>query len=59
MKLPDTFAVKEGDHVDDVSDTTLFDQPYTPLHQTAEDVTIVAAKAGSEDTDWIFDFCDE
>lgn len=46
--------------------TTVFDQVIdgewqssAQLHQTAQDVTIVAATAGEEDTDWIKDFCDE
>jgi hypothetical protein len=34
-------------------------QRYVPPHETAEDVTIVAAKTGSEDTNWIYEFCDE
>lgn len=34
-------------------------QRYVPLHENAEDVTIVAAQAGFEDTDWISEFCEE
>ena len=48
------------------SDNTPFDrmgdsrlQHYVPPHETAEDVTIVVAKAGEESTDWIYDFCDD
>jgi hypothetical protein len=60
-----TDDAEDGQSIEEVG-ITMFDQtagiplqPYVPLHQSAEDVTIVVAASGSEDTDWIRDFCYE
>ncbi|KAJ5242564.1 uncharacterized protein N7469_000891 [Penicillium citrinum] len=65
-KLAESFSVDEDDQFMDSTGITPFNQNgnnpfhrWVPPHETAEDVTIVAAKAGSEDTNWIYDFCDE
>lgn len=66
-KLAETDSMDEsaGESIG-ASDETPFDrmgdgrlQHYVPPHETAEDVTIVVAKAGEESTDWIYDFCDD
>ncbi|KAJ5747331.1 uncharacterized protein N7511_009027 [Penicillium nucicola] len=60
-----TDDAEDEQSTDEVEETTFYQEPdspieqYVPLHQSAEDVTIVAAAAGSENTDWIQDFCDE
>ena len=33
--------------------------PYFPQHESADDVTIVAARQGADSTDWIEEFCDD
>lgn len=66
-KFTETFSTDDEDEqfTEDLG-TTPFDQMghasfqhYIAPHETAEDVTIVAAQAGSEDTNWIFEFCDD
>ncbi|KAJ5351870.1 hypothetical protein N7452_000844 [Penicillium brevicompactum] len=56
---------EENDQLVNGAGTTVFDQisdgewqSPAQLHQTAEDVTIVAATAGEEDTSWINEFCE-
>lgn len=34
-------------------------QRYIPQHESAEDVTIVAARQGADSTDWIEEFCED
>jgi hypothetical protein len=67
VKLTETFSSnEENSQTADEKDTTPLDQighglfqEQVALHDNAEDVTIVAAQAGSEDTNWIDDFCED